>query len=136
MRQAGRDVIVQSPRSRVLDLEITICVEPFAYVGQVVQRVTERLLGRGGARPIKGFFHPDNFTFGTPLRRSALEAAIQEVAGVRAVLEIRSRELGQLFFNDLNELVLDVAANEVIRLDNDPVHPERGTLRIVAQGGA
>lgn len=93
-------------------------------------------LRQSGARPIKGFFHPDNFTFGTPLRRSALEAAIQEVAGVRAVLEICTRELGQLFFSDLNELVLEVAPSEVVRLDNDPVHPERGTLRIVAQGGA
>ena len=33
-----------------------------------------------------GFFHPDRFTFGTALERSAVEAAIQEVPGVDGVL--------------------------------------------------
>ena len=136
VRQAGRDVIVKDPRFRTLDLEITICVEPFAYAGQVVERVTEALLGRRGPRPLKGFFHPDNFTFGTPLRRSALEAAIQSVPGVRAVLTIRKRERGLLPFQPVDELIVEVAPDEVFRLENDPTHPERGSLRIITEGGA
>jgi hypothetical protein len=136
VRQAGRDVIVKDPKFRTLDLEIKICVEPFAYPGQVVERVREALLGRGGARPTKGFFHPDNFTFGTPLRRSALESVIQDVPGVRAVLLIRARDRGRLGFANLNQLVVEVDPDEVFRLENDPAHPERGSLRIITEGGA
>jgi hypothetical protein len=136
VRQAGRDVIVKDPRFRTLDLEITICVEPSAYPGQVAQAVSEALLGRRGPRPRKGFFDPDHFTFGMPLRRSALEAAVQNVAGVRSVQRIRKRERGVLGFAPMTELVVDVAADEVFRLENDPVHPERGSLRIVTVGGA
>jgi predicted phage baseplate assembly protein len=136
VRQAGRDVIVQNPRFRTLDLEITICVEPFAYAGQVSRLVSEVLLGRGVARPIKGFFNPDNFTFGTPLRRSALEAVIQEVPGVRSVLNMRQRSRGRFDFQSFDQLTLDVDADEVIQLENDPTHPERGSLRIITTGGA
>src|SRR6185369_16629914 len=51
VRQAGREVIVKSPRTIGVDLEIEICVERFAYAGQVKQRVLEALFGRGGIRP-------------------------------------------------------------------------------------
>src|SRR4029077_4693723 len=75
VRQAGREVFVRNPRFVNIDLEIQICVEPSAYAAQVKARVLEVLLGRNRLRPVKGFFHPDHFTFGTPLRRAALEAA-------------------------------------------------------------
>jgi hypothetical protein len=137
VRQAGRDVVVQDPEFRTLDLEITICVEPFAYAGEVTRLVSEALLGRRGARPKKGFFDPDNFTFGTQLQRSALEAVIQDVPGVRAVLGIRIRSRGRAEFENFDRFTLeDLAPNEVIELENDPAHPERGTLRILTEGGA
>src|SRR5207244_7030419 len=82
VRQAGREVVVRNPRFVNIDLEIGICIEPFAYAGQVKARALEALLGREGVRPTKGFFHPDHFTFVTPLQRAALEATIQSVPGV------------------------------------------------------
>jgi hypothetical protein len=136
VRQAGRDVVVTDPNFIDIDLEITICVEPFAYPGQVRQQVFEVLLGRGGPRRIKGFFHPDNFTFGTPLRRSALEAAIQEVAGAKAVLQIRIRARGRRNLELFDDLLFVVHPNEVIRLENNPTRPERGSLRVLTEGGA
>jgi len=136
VRQAGRDVIVKDPKFRTLDLEITICVEPFAYPGQVVQAVFEALLGRRGPRPKKGFFDADNFTFGVPFRRSALEAVIQDVPGVRSVQRIRKRERGTLAFSVMTQLSVEVAPDEVFRLENDPTHPERGSLRIRTTGGS
>jgi hypothetical protein len=41
VRQAGREVFVRNPRFVNIDLEIKICVEPFAYAGQVKARVLE-----------------------------------------------------------------------------------------------
>ena len=135
-RQAGREVFVLDPVYADLDLEIRFCCEAQAYVGEVITRLTELLLGRRGLRPHPGFFQPDNFTFGTPLERAALEAAIQSVAGVRAVEGIRIRRRGFFDWRPFVELSYHVAANEVIRLQNDPLHPSQGTLSLVPDGGA
>ncbi|HET8835197.1 MAG TPA: hypothetical protein VFN08_10725 [Gemmatimonadales bacterium] len=135
-RQAGREVFVLEPEYADLDVEIRVCVEPFAYRGEVEERVLEVLLGRRGTRPIKGFFDPDNFTFGTPLERSVLEAVIQEVPGVRAVEEVRIRRRGWFPLRVMTELVYQVAPNEVIRVDNDPAKPSHGSLKLRMEGGA
>jgi len=131
VRQAGREVFVRDPRFVNIDLEITLCVQPFAYAGQVKARVLEALVGRSGVRPKKGFFHPDNFTFGTPLRRSALEAVIQDVAGVLAIDGMCIRARGITDWRPFTELDFAVADDQVIRLQNDARFPERGSLRIL-----
>jgi hypothetical protein len=133
VRQAGREVFVRNPRFVNIDLEIRICVEPFAYPGQVKARVLEALVGRKGVRPTKGFFDPDNFTFGTPLRRAALEAAIQGVTGVRGVEKMCIRARGLTERREFDELTFNVGHDQVIRLQNDPRFPERGSLRIVTR---
>jgi hypothetical protein len=133
VRQAGREVFARNPRFINIDLEIKICVEPFAYPGQVKARVLEALVGRKGVRLIKGFFDPDNFTFGTPLRRAALEATIQDVAGVRGVEMMCLRARGITELREFDELTFNVGHDQVIRLQNDPRFPERGSLRIVTR---
>lgn len=133
VRQAGRDVVVSTPRYVNLDLEVTVCVEPFAYAGQVKARILEAFLGRKGVHPTKGFFHPDHFTFGTPLRRAALEAAIQDVTGVRAVETIRLRARGITDWFIFEALSFEVSHDQIIRLQHDPRLPERGSLRVVTR---
>ena len=68
-----------------------------------------------GHRPRRGFFDPDNFTFGTPLRRAALQAAIQAVPGVRAVERMRIRRRGWFDWRDFTEPAYQPGDNEVIR---------------------
>jgi hypothetical protein len=135
-RQAGREVHVLDPVYANLDLRITVCAEPSSFPGDVEEMVLEALLGRRGVRRRPGFFSPDNFTFGTPLGRAALEATIQRVPGVRAVRAIRIRRRGWFGWRPFGELVYAVAPQEVIRVENDPAYPERGSLRIDMEGGA
>jgi hypothetical protein len=135
-RQAGRPAYMMNPRYANLDLEITICVAPSAYRGEVKERVLETLFGVGGVRPRSGFFSPDNFTFGTSIERSRLEAVIQEVPGVRAVEGMRMRRRGWFDWRDFNELTYGPAHTEVISVENDPLFPERGSVRLVMKGGA
>lgn len=134
-RQAGREAHVMDPGYADIDLKITVCVEPYAFPGQVKERVLETLLGRPGSSK-RGFFDPDNFTFGTPLRRSQLEAAIQAVSGVRAVEGIEIKRRGYFDWRSLTKPYHPVSDRDVIRLENDPNHPERGTLTLQMEGGA
>jgi predicted phage baseplate assembly protein len=132
-RQAGHEVHTIQPRYADIDLEITVCAEPDSYRGEVEARVLELLLGRPGQ---PGFFAPDNFTFGTPLLRSRLEATIQQVPGVRAVGAIRIRRRGFFDWRALVGPYLPLGDRVILRLENDPDHPSRGSLRLVMEGGA
>jgi hypothetical protein len=134
-RQAGREATVLAPSFADLDLEITVCVEPNSYRGDVEARVLRALVGRK-ARSGRCFFHPDNFTFGTDLLRSDLEAAIQAVPGVRAVEGMRIRRRGWFEWRSFAELRFEVAPNEVLRLEHHRTRPERGSLKLVMKGGA
>lgn len=136
VRQTGRDVIVKDPKAVSIDLEITICIQPFAYASQVLALVEDALIGTGGGRDTKPFFSPDNFTFGMPLRRSALEAAIQRIPGVRFVGPIQIRKRGVSGIREMDALIEPVDDDQVLQLENDPTRPDAGTLKLIAEGGA
>lgn len=129
VRLATRDARVIDPDYLDIDLAVEVCVAADAYPGEVVPRVIRRL-----AAP--GFFDPDNFTFGQPLRRSALEAAIQATPGVKGVETIRVRVRRRREWEAFIEPTLAVAPGQIVRLENDPLFPSRGSLSVTGHGGA
>ncbi len=135
-RQVGREAHMLDPCYADLDLMITVCVAPTAYRGEVKEGILEALLGKKGVNSRPGFFSPDNYTFGKPLYRSALEAEIQRVPGVRAVIKAQIRRRGWFGWRVFHEHAYGVALNEVIRIENDPAHPERGSVKLFMEGGA
>jgi hypothetical protein len=125
-RQAGRETCTLDPRYADLDLRIAFCVAAAAYAAEVKVRVGNAL---------DAFFAPDNFTFGTPLDRSRLEAAVQGVGGVRAVEAVSFRRRGSFDWQEL-PMAYRPGRNEVIRVENDPLHPDRGSYQLLPEGGA
>lgn len=131
IRQAGRAVCLRDPDHVPVDLQIEVCLEPDASGSATRRRITDRLT-RG--KPAQNFFHPDNFTFGTVLLRSTLEAAIHEVPGVRGVEAIRLRRRGWHDFQPMPARV-ETAPHQILQLANDATRPERGYLDIAVHGG-
>jgi hypothetical protein len=129
IRLATRDARLADPDYLDIDLEIDLCVAAGAYPGEVVPRVLRAL-----APP--GFFAAANFTFGQPLRRSALESAIQAVPGVKGVeaISLRVRRAGD--WERFADADLAVAPGQIVRMENDPLFPSRGSLRVTGHGGA
>lgn len=127
VRQVGRDVVVLEPDYIDLDLRITLCPAPGAYAGQVEAAVLEVLTGEGG------FFAADAFTFGTPLRRSALEARIQSVPGVRSIERIAIRAREKTGWIPFTEVAFEVGTDQIIRVANDPNMPELGTVVVTVR---
>ena len=134
-RQAGREVYIADPEYANIDLEIEICVDASSYSAEVKERVMEALMGKKGLWPEEGYFSPDRFTFGTWLERSSLEAAIQQVPGVKAVEQIRFRRRGWFAWRHFREYSYDPGKNVIIRIENDPLHPERGIVKLSTHGG-
>jgi hypothetical protein len=129
VRLAARDARSADPDYLDIDLEVEICVSRDAGTGEVVPRVIKAL-----AAP--GFFAPDNFTFGQPLRRSAIESVVQGVPGVSGVEEVRLRVRRRTGWRIFDQPELAVEAWQIIRLQNDPHYPGRGSLTVRAHGGA
>jgi hypothetical protein len=125
VRQVGRPVIVRQPVFVVLDLRIAVCVASGHAFGDVAERVL-RALGPATGR----FFHPDRFTFGTPLRRADLEAAIARVEGVRAVLAIAYRQRGLSDWTLFETPQISAADNRILKVENDPARPGQGSIRV------
>ncbi len=135
-RQAGREAFVMDPRYADIDLEIEVCVAPEFFRGEVEEGILKALLGKRGLLYKPGFFSADNFTFGTPLERSRVEAAIQDIVGVKAVESILYRRRGVFDWKPFDDFYYDPGKDTIIRVENDLLHPERGTLKIHTHGGS
>ena len=134
-RLAGYESYAPPPDYVSIDLRIEVCVLTGWLNGDVEASVIAALSGSSCPGGPQGFFFADNFTFGTPLYRSRLEAAIQNAAGVMGVKSIRYRQRGTFAgFKNLPEVVTPAPA-QILRVENDPSWPERGTIRVIAEGG-
>lgn len=127
IRLAARDARLLDPDYVDIDIEILICIAKGFYSGAVREDVIEAL-----ASP--GFFHPDNFTFGQSLYRSALVAAAQSVVGVSHIDGVNIRVHGQGEWRAFSEDALDTGPGQIIRLQNDPNRSTLGLLRVETIG--
>jgi Baseplate J-like protein len=127
-RLAGYESYILSPQYVSLDIEIGVC----ANVEAAVLAALSAVHNPDGST---GFFYPDNFTFGQPLERSALEAAVQDANGVAGVHYVHYRQRGVIVNYVHMPAEVKVGAAQVIRVDNDPSRPENGSLKIVVDGG-
>ncbi len=133
-RLAGYESYAPDPEFVSLDLAIDVCAAPTAFASIVEGAILQALNPRGTLRQI-GFFNVDKFTFGQPLERSKLDAAVQRVVGVAGVTCIRYRLRNRL--GGLVEMPDTVAVgfNQIIRCDNDPSVPEHGSIHLTVSGG-
>lgn len=134
-RLAGYESYAPPPEYLSIDLSIEVCADDGWFEGDVEAGVVEALSGTHCPNGPQGFFFADRFTFGTALYRSRLEAAIQNVPGVKGVHAIQYRQRGAFAgFKDLPDAVTP-APTQILRVENDPSWPDRGVIRVVAEGG-
>lgn len=134
-RRMGHDLSVQKALYVPLDIELTVWVKGHYLRGHVeaelLQIFSNRLLPDGR----RGFFHPDNLSFGDGVYLSQIVAAAQAVEGVDCVIVDK---LQRSFLGPNNEKengLLPLDPMEIAQLDNDPNYPENGTLVLNMEGG-
>jgi hypothetical protein len=134
-RRIGHDLSVRAAEYVPLRLELAVCALPHYQRAHVKAALLARFGTRKLADGTRGFFHPDELTFGQSIAVSRIVAAAQAVTGVEAVAV---RALHRLFAAPSHELengLLPLAPWEIAQLDNDPNFPEHGTLEITVRGG-
>jgi len=133
--QAGYDLEINAPIYVALDIAVNICVAPYHFRGDIEKAVLDALSNRTFPDGSRGFFHPDNFTFGQPLYLSQLYAAILAVPGVDSASVTRFQRFTQLAHGELQQGYIAMDRLEIVRLDNDPNFRENGVLSL-NMGGA
>jgi hypothetical protein len=145
-RRIGHDLTVQGAQYVPLDLALNISVLPDYLRGQVEEELLQVFSNSVLPNGTKGFFHPDNLTFGAGIDVSQIVAAAQGVTGVASVTVKRLQRY--LIFADAHAGlpaavdrgvpplgVLTLGPFEIAQLDNDPSYPENGRLSLTLSGG-
>lgn len=138
-RLAGQDVEIDAPHFVSLDVAMTVCVKPGYFRSDVKQALLIRFSNRRLPDGRRGFFHPDNFTFGQPVYLSEVIATVMDVTGVQWV-DItgdahRFQRWGELPRGEVEAGLIKMERLEIARLDNDPSLPENGKLEFFMEGG-
>jgi hypothetical protein len=135
VRRMGHDLRIGAATLVPLRLVLSVCIKAEYQRGHVfaaLQDVFSNRMLRDGSR---GFFHPDNLTFGGAIYVSRIIAAAQAVDGVA---EVHVETLERQFDGtnpDFGDGLLRLGPMEVARLDADPNAQENGVLTINVRGG-
>ncbi|HOO54294.1 MAG TPA: putative baseplate assembly protein [Methanothrix sp.] len=134
-RLAGHDIEIEGPRFVPLDIAFKVCVAPGYLKSNVKQTLLETFSNVDLPERRRGFFHPDNFTFGQPVYLSRLVATAMQVPGVLWVETLRFQRWGHDPRGEIDAGMIEVDQLEIARLENDPSFPENGKIEFLMTGG-
>lgn len=135
-RRIGHDLAVLGARYVPLIIELSVCVLPDFLLAHVKAELINRFSAgvRSDGQP--GFFHPDRLMLGEPVLESALLAEAQAVTGVAHVeLITLVRANGGQPGDVPADGELHMASVEIAQVDNDPDHPDHGSMTFTMRGG-
>jgi hypothetical protein len=134
-RRIGHDVTVRSARLVPLSIELRVCVHPHYLRGHVEAALLDVFSNRLLPDGRKGFFHPDNLSFGEGIYLSRLVASAQAVEGVDSVEVTKLERAGEGPNSEIDDGLLPLGPLEIAQVDNDPSFPENGTFTLKIGGG-
>jgi hypothetical protein len=134
-RRIGHDLAVAWAQYVSLDIALEVCVEPGFLGGHVKAALLDLFSSRVRSDGRRGFFHPDNLSFGDGIYLSRMVAAAQAVPGVESVAVTKLERFGEGQNQEIENGILPLGPLEVARLDNDPSFPENGVLTLEMAGG-
>jgi predicted phage baseplate assembly protein len=134
-RRIGHDLRILPATYVSLDLALTVCVLPHYLRARVEAELLDLFSNRNLPASRRGFFQPDNLSFGEGIFLSKLVAVAQGVTGVESVKVTRLQRLYEGPNHEIENGLLPLGHLEVARLDNDRSFPEHGRLELDVRGG-
>jgi hypothetical protein len=135
-RLAGYDLEINAPVYVPLWISLDVCIRAGYFEGEVKERLVEAFSSRINRDGSRGFFHPDNFTFGQPLYLSRVYEVAMAVEGISSVEVKIFQRWAKTTAGELHAGVISVGKTEIIRLDNDPSKAENGIIEFKFCGAA
>ena len=81
----------------------------------------------------EGFFHPDGWTFGQNLLASQILGRVQSVKGIGHVRSLEMKRFNEVTPGKPDRI--EVQIHEIIQVENDPDHQEKGVIAFDIKGG-
>jgi predicted phage baseplate assembly protein len=135
VRMIGEDIEVRPARYVAVVVTVRVCIASGYWPADVRMSLEYELSDGHTPDGRRGLFHPDEWTFGQTLHASDVAARVLEVTGVGVehVADISLARYAQSTTG--NGQRIELRANEIIRVRNDPDHMERGYLDLELIGG-
>ncbi|HEY4684547.1 MAG TPA: baseplate J/gp47 family protein [Dehalococcoidia bacterium] len=133
LRLIGEDLEIRPPIFVPLKIEVSVCVRP-EFWPEDVRFILQQEFSDGYTRDGRpAFFHADRWTFGQELHSSEILGRVHEVEGVEHVISLRMARWDAPTAGTPDTIT--VQAQEIILVENDPDHMERGSITLDVQGG-
>jgi baseplate J-like protein len=127
-RIAGYDLEVRAPVFVPLDIQMCVCMQSGYFESEVKKSLLSAFSNRDLSDGRRGYFHPDNFTFGQPVFLSQIYRVAMQQPGIASVEVKRFQRWGALPNQEIENGLLRPAVLEIVQLDNDRNFPENGKL--------
>jgi hypothetical protein len=133
VRLIGEDLEIRAPEYVPLDIIVSLCIHPDYWPEDIRFLLDETFSENYTSAGQQGFFHPDRWTFGQSLRASEITGRVQAVQGVDHITQISMKRWHQS--GDGTADIITVKPNEIIQVQNDPDHMEKGFIKFNVLGG-
>lgn len=133
VRLIGEDLEIRPPRFVPLEIHVALCCLPDHWPEDLRFLLEQEFSDGYTPDGQMGFFHPDRWTFGQELYVSQIIGRIQAVQGVEHVISVTMKRWNQP--TPGGDRIVNLRANEIIQVQNDPDHMERGFIDFDIRGG-
>ncbi len=134
-RRMGHEIRVRAAKYVPIELSLVVNVLPHYQQAHVKAALLDSFSNRNLAGGKRGFFHPDNFSFGDTVEVSSIIAAGMAVNGVEDIAVGKLKRMFEVDSAALEKGFLAMSSQEIAQLDNDLNFPERGKLMMTLSGG-
>ena len=133
VRLIGEDLEIRPPEFVPLQIDVKVCVLPDYWPDDISYILDQEFSDGFTPDGRMGFFHPDLWTFGQPLRDSQIIGRIQSVPGVDHVVWVKMKRYNEA--TPGTDAIIELQPNEIIQVKNDPDHMELGSIQFDVRGG-
>jgi len=146
VRLIGEDIEIRPPEFVPLEIQVVVCANPDVWP-EDLEFVLEQEFSAGWTPDgRKGFFHPDEWTFGQPLYASQIIGRAVKVHGVEHVvgqkagtppaektITVSIKRWNAPFAS--TDALTQLNYNEIVQVMGNPDHMEQGFIRFEVKGG-
>jgi len=134
-RMMGVDLLVEGAVLVGLRIEMSICVDPSFFQGDVYAALMRLLTTGNQCSGELGLLNPENFTFGQTIYTSPFIATAQGVEGVTSATITVFQRMDDPSIDGASQGYLTMGRLEIARCDNDPNRLDHGILVLYMDGG-
>ncbi len=128
----GDDLEIRPPRFVPLRIKVSLCLKPEFWKEDIEFLLAQTFSDNYTDDGRLAFFHPDQWTFGQPLRASQIIGEIMKFPEVDHVILVEMKKRSHV---ESYSKIITVGAEEIILVKNDPSHAELGTITFDIRGG-